>query len=131
MGYSVKLGSWPLLFGIALIVGGALFTNHAVYFLIAGMCFIGLGEGLATAVLYRFALMSSMVAKGTVSASMTMLSMLVYALGVECLKIVWLFHGMVGLALAMLALVIVFRFLSSRIVDSFMAERAAGAKESS
>lgn len=126
LGYSVKLSAIPLLLGVALVVGGA-FSAWPEYFLIAGMCFLALSEGLAYAVLYRFALMSSMVAKGTVSASMTMLSMVIYALGVEVLKGVWLLFGMIGLAVLMLLLVMAFWLLSKRMVATFMAERASAA----
>lgn len=128
LGHSVSVGRGPLLAGVLLILVGSLFSRQPHYFLIAGMCLISLGEGLAFAVLYRFALTASDVAKGAVAASMTMLSLLVYSLGVELLKKAFLFAGYAGFAILALLFALAFRQLSRRMVGEAMAERAASGR---
>jgi DHA1 family multidrug/chloramphenicol efflux transport protein-like MFS transporter len=49
------------------MLGGVLFAAEPVWLMVAGMSLMSFGEGLSFGVLYRFALMSSPVAKGTVS----------------------------------------------------------------
>lgn len=128
LGHSVSVGRGPLLAGVLLILVGSLFSRQPHYFLIAGMCLISLGEGLAFAVLYRFALTASDVAKGAVAASMTMLSLLVYSLGVELLKKAFLFAGYAGFAILALLFALAFRQLSRRMVGEAMAVRAASGR---
>jgi DHA1 family multidrug/chloramphenicol efflux transport protein-like MFS transporter len=128
LGHSVAVGRLPALAGVLVIVAGSLFPSVQFYFLIAGMSLVSLGEGLAFAVLYRFALTASDVAKGAVAASMTMLSMLVYACGIEALKRAYLSGGYAGYALLVLALTMMFFLLSRRMVGLAMAERAPGGR---
>lgn len=128
LGHSVSVGRVPLLAGVTLIFAGSLLSSVPHYFLIAGMCLISLGEGLSFAVLYRFALTASDVAKGAVAASMTMLSLLVYTLGVELLEKAFMYAGYAGFALLALVFALVFRQLSRRMVGEAMAERAAGGR---
>jgi MFS transporter, DHA1 family, multidrug/chloramphenicol efflux transport protein len=124
LGHSVQVGRWPALAGVALIMGGCLLSSVPHYFLIAGMCLISVGEGLSFAVLYRFALTSSDVAKGAVAAGMTMLSMVVYACGIEAMKKAFLLAGYAGYALVVLVFALMFVQLSRRMVGVAMAERA-------
>ncbi|TDR82803.1 MFS transporter [Paludibacterium purpuratum] len=128
LGHSVAVGRLPALAGVLVIVAGSLFPSLQFYFLIAGMSLVTLGEGLAFAVLYRFALTACDVAKGAVAASMTMLSMAVYACGIEGLKRAYLTGGYVGYALLVLLLTTMFFLLSRRMVGVAMAERAPGGR---
>lgn len=124
LGHSVQVGRWPALAGVAVIVAGGLLSSVPHYFLIAGMCLISVGEGLAFAVLYRFALTSTDVAKGAVAAGMTMLSMVVYGCGIEVMKKAFLASGYAGYALVVLLFTLMFVQLSRRMVGVAMAERA-------
>jgi len=124
LGHSIKVGRVPQLLGVLVMVFGALFSSVPHYYLIAGMCLLSLGEGLAFAVLYRFALTASEVGKGAVAACMTMVSLLVYALGVEALKKAYLLGGFAGFALLSLLFAAMFQVLSLRTVGAAMADRA-------
>jgi len=124
LGHSIKVGRVPQLLGVLVMVFGALFSSVPHYYLIAGMCLLSLGEGLAFAVLYRFALTASEVGKGAVAACMTMVSLLVYALGVEAVKKAYLLGGFAGFALLSLLFAAMFQVLSLRTVGAAMADRA-------
>ena len=124
LGRSVQLGMWPIVAGLALMLGGVLFVDAPQYTMVAGMSLMAFGEGMAFGVLYRFALMSCPEGKGTVSASMSMISMLGYALGIECFTFAYKAGGMTGFALLSLVTSLAFVCLASRMVALAMAERA-------
>lgn len=128
LGHSVAVGRVPAILGVLVVVVGCLFPLYRFYFLIAGMSLVSLGEGLAFAVLYRFALTASDVAKGAVAASMTMLSMAVYACGIEGLKRAYVAGGYAGYALLVFVLTMMFFLLSRRMVGVAMADRAPGGR---
>jgi DHA1 family multidrug/chloramphenicol efflux transport protein-like MFS transporter len=127
LGHSVRLGRAPLLAGVAMLFVGCLLSAAPHYFMIAGICLMAFGEGLAFAVLYRFALTASRVAQGTVAAALTMLSLLTYALGVEIIKQAYLRAGFAGYAVAVLCCATLFLLLSRRTVGAAMAERRSAA----
>lgn len=128
LGRSVLIGMWPASLGVALMVAGGTFSDVPHYWLAAGMTLLSFGEGLSFGVLYRFALMSSSVAKGTVSASMSMLCMVGFALGIEGLKLAYLGGGVLGFALLAVVTQTLFVQLALRSVRAGMAERAAPAE---
>ncbi|OQV65803.1 hypothetical protein AK51_16140 [Serratia nematodiphila DZ0503SBS1] len=59
----------------------------------AGLSLYAFGIGLANAGLYRLTLFSSNVSKGTVSATMGMLSMMVFTVGIELAKVAYVWGG--------------------------------------
>lgn len=124
LGYSVKMAAFPLAMGLLLMVMGSLLTPWPHYFLIAGMCLISFGEGLCTAVLYRFALTSLSLAKGTMAAAVGMLSMLAYVIGVEALKIFYLQASFTGFALLNFIFLLIFGCLARGAVRHAMQQRA-------
>lgn len=124
LGRSVGVGRYIAFAGVLLLAGGAWGLSRPQLALIAGMSLIAFGEGLAFAVLYRFALTASRVANGATAAGMTLLSMPVYVLGIEALKQVYLTAGVAGYAMMVLVYMLVFSWLSSRMVSVAMAERA-------
>jgi len=127
LGRSVFVGMGPIVSGLLLMLGGVLFAREPVWLMVAGMSLMSFGEGLSFGVLYRFALMSSPVAKGTVSASMSMLSMAGYALGIEIFRVAYLLGGMAGFAACSVLTALLFVQLARSTVPQAMAERAAPA----
>ncbi|WP_059286506.1 MFS transporter [Aquitalea magnusonii] len=127
LGRSVFVGMGPIISGLLLMLGGVLFAREPVWLMVAGMSLMSFGEGLSFGVLYRFALMSSPVAKGTVSASMSMLSMAGYALGIEIFRLAYLLGGMAGFAACSVFTAVLFVVLARSTVPQAMAERAAPA----
>ncbi|WP_082133769.1 MFS transporter [Vogesella sp. EB] len=124
LGRSVLLGMWPIVGGLALMLGGIQFSSVPHIYMVAGMSLMAFGEGLSFAVLYRFALMASTVSKGTVSAAMSMLSMAGYALGIELFRHAYIAGGMIGFALMSLLTSLLFVLVARPRVRHAMKLRA-------
>jgi DHA1 family multidrug/chloramphenicol efflux transport protein-like MFS transporter len=120
LGLSVKVGALPVVAGMVMVLVGA----GRPGWMVSGMSVMAFGEGLAFAVLYRFALTAAPQAKGIVAASMAMLSMLSYAFGIELLRRAYLAAGSAGFAAAGLAFALLFCLLALPMVNAAMAERA-------
>lgn len=128
LGRSALAGMWPIVGGLAVMVGGVLFSSAPQYWMVAGMSLMAFGEGLAFGVLYRFALMSCDAAgRGTISASMSMLSMAGYAVGIELFRQVYQAYGLAGFAVLALCFSLIYVMLGRKMVGMAMAERAAPA----
>ena len=80
-----------MLLGAIFILLGMLFSEYFLVCLIVGMTLMSFGEGLSFSVLYRFALMSSDVSKGTVAAAVSILLMLSFFVVIEVVRT---FYGM-------------------------------------
>jgi DHA1 family multidrug/chloramphenicol efflux transport protein-like MFS transporter len=78
-----------------LIIAAAatLLSGHAYLWMTAGLSFYAFGIGVANAGLYRLTLFSSSMSKGTVSAAMGMISMMVFTLGIELAKVAYVGGG--------------------------------------
>ncbi len=61
-------------------------SSHAYLWMTAGLSFYAFGIGLANAGLVRLTLFASEMSKGTVSAAMGMLQMLIFTVGIELSK---------------------------------------------
>lgn len=80
----------PMMFiGTLVIVAGLYMPDYFVHCLIVGMTMISFGEGISFAVMYRFALMSSDVAKGTVAAAVSVLMMLTFFTVIELVRMLY------------------------------------------
>jgi DHA1 family multidrug/chloramphenicol efflux transport protein-like MFS transporter len=111
----IKLGAGPMIIGLLIAALATIFSAHAYLWMTAGLSLYAFGIGLANAGLYRLTLFSSNVSKGTVSATMGMMSMAVFTIGIELAKLayVWSGSGAFNLfnlisGLCWLALVVVF-----------------------
>jgi len=94
LGRSITIGRGPMLAGVLVAELGCLFSSTPQYFLMAGLCLIAFGEGLA------------------------------FACGVEMLKKVYLMAGLTGFATLLLLLRAMFHMLSLRAVGAAISERA-------
>ena len=99
-------------------------TQQGDGWLVGGMSLVSLGEGLSFAVLYRFALTASQVAKGTVSASVSMLSMIGYAAGLEGFRLVYAAAGPLGFVWLGAAYFVLYLLFAGHSVRRAMRERA-------
>ncbi|WP_213991275.1 MFS transporter [Sodalis sp. dw_96] len=79
----IKLGVAPIIGGLALAAMATLWSPDAYLWMTAGLSLYAFGIGIANAGLYRLTLFSSSMSKGTVSAAVGMLNMVVYTLGIE------------------------------------------------
>ncbi|WP_051711101.1 MFS transporter [Andreprevotia chitinilytica] len=113
----IGLGSIPLLTGL-LINLGVLWQEHGWGWLIAGTAVYAYGLGLIGAGLYRLALFSSDVSKGTVSASLGMASLLIYSVGIELVKFGYLSFGNIWFAAVCLMAGLLFLWVKAAFLRS-------------
>ena len=90
--YPLRLAAWPILTGLALAAVANAINLHSYLWLTAGLSLYGFGTGLVNASLYRLTLYSSDAGKGGVAAMLGMVSIIVFALGIELAKSAY-FHG--------------------------------------
>ena len=79
-------GGYPIMFGLILAAAATVVSSHAYLWMTAGLSFYAFGIGLANAGLVRLTLFASDMSKGTVSAAMGMLQMLIFTVGIELSK---------------------------------------------
>ncbi|MGC6389348.1 MFS transporter [Ewingella sp. S1.OA.A_B6] len=89
----IKLGAGPMIVGLIIAAAATLLSGHAYLWMTAGLSFYAFGIGVANAGLYRLTLFSSSMSKGTVSAAMGMISMMVFTLGIELAKVAYVGGG--------------------------------------
>lgn len=86
-------GSFFTCLGLVLVWVIPLLTNSHFIWLVPGLSVYGFGMGIATAPLLRLTLFLTPVSKGTAYAMISMLSMMLQALGVELANKVYTYHN--------------------------------------
>ncbi|MGY4666734.1 MFS family permease [Ewingella americana] len=89
----IWLGILPIVVGLAITAVAATFFAHAWGWVIGGLGLYAMGSGLVNAGLYRLTLFSSNVGKGTVAAALGLITILVFALGIEVAKLLYFADG--------------------------------------
>lgn len=89
----VWAGLIPIIVGLAISACAALFMVHAWYWIIGGLSLYALGSGLVNAGLYRMTLFSSPTGKGTVAAALGLITIVVFAGGIEVAKLLYFAQG--------------------------------------
>ena len=89
LGKTVLIGLPLMLVGTAIVVLGAFWREYFIHCVILGMTLVSFGEGISFSVLYRFALMSSEVSKGTVAASISILLMTIFFTVIEIVRVLY------------------------------------------
>ncbi|MBP6562479.1 MAG: MFS transporter [Neisseriaceae bacterium] len=130
LGRTIQIGTPIMLLGALTMLLGFAFADYVLWFMLVGMSLIAFGEGLCFAVLYRFALMSSDVAKGTVAAAMGVMVMLFYAGVIELVKNLFVHFGSLAFALVSVLLIALFFTFPRATIKRVMAQRAKGAAQS-
>ena len=82
----IILGGWPIVIGLLMASLATVLSSHAYLWMTAGLSVYAFGIGLANAGLVRLTLFASDMSKGTVSAAMGMLQMLIFTVGIEVSK---------------------------------------------
>lgn len=82
----VWLGIVPIVLGLSVSAFAAMFMAHAWYWMTGGLSLYALGTGLVNAGLYRLTLFSSPTGKGTVAAALGLMTIVVFATGIEIAK---------------------------------------------
>ena len=89
----IIMGGWPIMIGLLVAAAATVISSHAYLWMTAGLSLYAFGIGLANAGLVRLTLFASDMSKGTVSAAMGMLQMLIFTVGIEISKHAWLNGG--------------------------------------
>jgi DHA1 family multidrug/chloramphenicol efflux transport protein-like MFS transporter len=116
----IRLGVIPVVAGLGIAAISATFFEHAWSGIIAGLSLYALGSGLVNAGLYRLTLFASPVGKGTVAAALGLMTILVFALGIEVAKQVYFAAGndafnQFGWVSGIIAALLIMVFLRSRV----------------
>lgn len=119
----IIMGGWPIMLGLAVAALATVVSSHAYLWMTAGLSIYAFGIGLANAGLVRLTLFASDMSKGTVSAAMGMLQMLIFTVGIELSKHAWLLGGnglfsLFNLANGLLWLGLMVMFLKDKSVGS-------------
>jgi DHA1 family multidrug/chloramphenicol efflux transport protein-like MFS transporter len=119
----IIFGGWPVIVGLVLAALATVILPHAWLLMTLGLSIYAFGIGLANAGLVRLTLFSSPMSKGTVSAAMGMLQMLIFTAGIELSKHAWLLGGnglfnLFNLACGLVWLVLIVLFLRDKSVGA-------------
>lgn len=86
----IKIGGKPIIAGLAVAGSSTFFPSTDYLWITAGLSVYSFGLGITNACLTRLTLFSSDISKGTVSAAMGIISMIVFTLSIEISKIAYL-----------------------------------------
>ena len=125
LGKTVMIGLPIMLLGTLLILAGIFWRDYFLLCLIVGMTLISFGEGISFSVLYRFALMSSEVSKGTVAAAVSMLLMFSFFFIIEAVRILYEQYHLIAYGLACFILIALWFSFPRRMLQQVLLERKA------
>ncbi len=123
LGKTVIIGLPIMLCGTFILLLGVIWPAYFLWSLIIGMTLISFGEGLSFSVLYRFALMSSQVSKGTVAAAVSMLLMFSFFIIIELVRMLYEQFHLLGYSLACLVLIALWFTFPRMLLNKVMQQR--------
>jgi DHA1 family multidrug/chloramphenicol efflux transport protein-like MFS transporter len=123
LGKTVMIGLPIMLLGTLLILAGIFWRDYFLICLIIGMTLISFGEGISFSVLYRFALMSSEVSKGTVAAAVSMLLMFSFFFIIEGVRMLYQQYHLMAYGLACFILIALWFSFPRRMLQQVLLER--------
>lgn len=127
LGKTVLLGLPLMLIGTMICMLGLIFPAYFLSCVILGMTLVSFGEGISFSILYRFALMSSNVSKGTVAAAVSVLMMFGFFFMIELVRILYTHFHTWAYALACFAFILVwFSFPRRALKQVLLQRRQAG-----
>ena len=125
LGKTVLVGLPLMLLGTAIVALGVIWQDYFLYCVILGMTLVSFGEGISFSVLYRFALMSSEVSKGTVAAAVSVLMMFTFFFVIEVVRVLYEHFHLWAYALSCLVLILLWFTLPRIFLKKIMQERQA------
>lgn len=123
LGKTILIGLPIMLLGTLILLIGAIWQNYLVVCLLVGMTLISFGEGLSFSVVYRFALMSSSVAKGTVAAAVSMLMMFSTFIMIELTRELYIHFHVLAFSLVCFILIGIWFFIPRHMLKQEMTTR--------
>ena len=125
LGQTVLIGL-PLMLCGTLIVGlGLIWQEYFLYSVVLGMTLVSFGEGISFSVLYRFALMSSDVSKGTVAAAVSILMMFSFFIVIELVRVAYVHFHLWAYALSCITLILIWFSFPRQTLNKIMQKRKA------
>ena len=124
LGQTVLFGLPTMLIGALIILIGLFMPEYFVWTLIIGMTIMSFGEGICFSVLYRMAMMSSNVSKGTVASAMSMMMMFSYFIVLEVSRALYEAYDIAAFSLCCLLLILAWFTLPRKMLKKVMKERA-------
>ncbi len=125
LGRTVLIGLPLMLLGTAIVVIGTIWREYFLYCVILGMTLVSFGEGISFSVLYRFALMSSEVSKGTVAAAVSVLLMMTFFIVIEVIRVLYEQFHLWAYAISCFALIALWFTVPRGILKGIMQQRKA------
>ncbi|WP_122902580.1 MdfA family multidrug efflux MFS transporter [Acinetobacter sp. B51(2017)] len=116
LGQTIHFGLPMMLVGAVIIVAGLFLPDYFLYCLIIGMTIMSFGEGMCFSVMYRLAMMSSDISKGTVASAMSMLMMFSYFIVLEGSRILFEIYHLTAFAVCCLVLILLWFTLPRRML---------------
>lgn len=123
LGKSVLIGLPIMLLGTVVLIAGVIWQDYLIWCLIAGMTLLSFGEGISFSVLYRFALMSSEISKGTVAAAVSMLLMFSFFFIIELVRIMYEQYHLWAYSLACFVLITLWFSFPRTMLKEILKER--------
>ncbi len=124
LGKTVLVGLPLMLIGTLIVFLGVIWQEYFLYCVILGMTLVSFGEGISFSVLYRFALMSSEVSKGTVAAAVSVLMMFIFFFVIELVRVLYEHFHLWAYALSCLTLIILWFTFPRKMLQEIMRGRA-------
>ena len=125
LGKTILMGLPIMLLGTLFLVLGVIWQSYLVPCLLIGMTLVSLGEGISFSVMYRFALMSSEMSKGTVAAAVSMLLMISFFAIIELVRVLYTYFHIWAFALASVVLIGIWFTQPRAVLKQIMLERKA------
>ncbi|OTG67127.1 MFS transporter [Acinetobacter silvestris] len=123
LGKTVLFGLPIMLLGSIIVLIGAIWNDYFIYCVILGMTLISFGEGISFSILYRFALMSSDVSKGTVAAAVSVLMMLSFFFVIELVRVLYEHYHLLAYGLVCFALIALWFSYPRKMLNTILLER--------
>ena len=124
LGRTILFGIPLMLVGTLIIFAGLFVPDYFVWALIIGMTCISFAEGISFSVLYRFALMSSEVSKGTVASALSMLMMFAFFIIIEVVRMLYEAYHLPAFSLVCLTLILMWFSFPRQMLKKVMQQRA-------
>lgn len=125
LGTTVLIGLPLMLLGTLIVGLGLVWREYFLYTVIIGMTLVSFGEGISFSVLYRFALMSSNVSKGTVAAAVSVLMMFSFFIVIELVRIAYVYFHLWAYVLSCITLILLWFSFPLYSLKKVMQERQA------
>ena len=127
LGKTVLVGLPLMLLGTLIVFLGVIWREYFLHCVILGMTLVSFGEGISFSVLYRFALMSSEISKGTVAAAVSVLMMFTFFFVIELVRVLYEHFHLWAYALSCLTLIILwFTFPRATLKKIMLARKERG-----